>query len=242
MKDKVDILGVFINNITMDKAVEKVNDFILEDKTHIIYTPNSEILFLASKDEDFKKILNESDLLVADGAGVVLASKILGNPLPERIAGFDLVQNIFKTNYTKRVFLVGGSDGIAVKAGEKISERFPNVRIVGSFHGYFNEGEQEQLIENINNLNVDVLLVGIGAPKQEKWIYSNKDKLKVHVCIGVGGCFDVFAGNIKRAPLFFQNNGLEWFYRLCIEPWRIKRILKIPQFIFKVIVSKFKKY
>ena len=220
----------------MDIAVKNIVRFLDEDKHHIVCTPNAEIMMKSYKDKELKDILNCSDMVVSDGAGVVLASKILGCPLKERIAGYDLTQNILHLKLDKKikVFLLGGAPNIAKIAIERNSH-LEGVEFVGYHHGYFIKDNEDEIIQNINSLGTDVLLVGLGAPKQEKWIHNNKDKLNVKVSIGVGGSFDVMAGNVKRAPKFFQEHGLEWFYRLCKQPKRFVRMLDLPKFVLLVI-------
>ena len=169
----------------------------------------------------------------------MLASKILGVPLKERVAGYDLVQGIFKLKLDRkiRMFLLGGAPLVAKRAAERYAN-LEGVEFVGYYDGYFTEEEEPGIIDRINELDVDILLVGMGAPKQEKWMYKNKDKLKVKISMGVGGSFDIMAGEVKRAPKFFRDNGLEWFYRLCKQPTRLKRMLKLPRFILLVIYKR----
>lgn len=243
MRNTVDIIGVSVDKVTMDEALEITRAFLLEDGVHAIYTPNSEIMMAAQRDPSLKKILNEADLLVADGAGVVMASRILKSFLPEKVSGIDLVKNIFKSpgKNPVNVFLFGSKPGVAEEAGKNIVKLYPNVRIAGYQNGYFMKEEENNIIEAINSSNADILLVALGAPKQEKWIHENKSKLKVKVCIGVGGTLDVFAGKAKLAPEFFRRNGLEWLYRLYQEPRRFIRMLDLPRFILLTIWTRFKK-
>lgn len=243
MRNTVDIIGVSVDKVTMDEALEITRAFLLEDGVHAIYTPNSEIMMAAQRDPSLKKILNEADLLVADGAGVVMASRILKRFLPEKVSGIDLVKNIFKSpgKNPVNVFLFGSKPGVAEEAGKNIAKLYPNVRIAGYQNGYFIKEEENGIIEAINSSNADILLVALGAPKQEKWIHENKSKLKVRVCIGVGGTLDVFAGKAKLAPEFFRRNGLEWLYRLYREPRRFIRMLDLPRFILLTIWTRYKK-
>lgn len=237
MRNKVDILGVSIDSVTMGEAVEKVLSFLDENRTHTVYTPNSEIMMAAQRDPYLKEILCEADLLVADGAGVVLASKILGVDLPEKVSGIDLARNIFASENHKpiRFFFFGGKPGVAEAAGENILKHYKGVEIVGYRNGYFSMDKEAEIIDKINSSHADILLVALGAPKQEKWIHEHKKKLNVRVCIGVGGTFDVFAGRVKLAPEFFRKNGLEWLYRLYREPRRFGRMLDLPRFMLLVI-------
>lgn len=240
-KNKVSILGVNISQTSMLNALDTIKNFLNEEGNHVVYTPNSEMIMASKKDVELMNILNQSDLSVADGAGVVIASKILGDPVPERVAGFDLINMMFKSNAFKDVgfFLLGSQDNVLSKACENLKSNF-NIKILGKHNGFFSEEETENIISAINSSGAKILLVGLGSPKQEKWIAHNKLKLNVKVCMGIGGCFDVFAGNVKRAPVFFQKNHLEWLYRLYCQPSRFIRMLALPQFIINVIYARFK--
>ena len=240
MRQTLDIIGVPVDKVTMAEALEKLKLFLTEDRVHAIYTPNAEIMYDAHKDPHLKAILKQADLLIADGAGVVLASKILGRPLPEKVPGFDLVKNSFGMPWERKIryFLFGSKPGIAEKARDKILGDYPGVEVVGLRNGYFTPEEDEEIVRQINDSGADILLVALGAPKQEKWIHDHRDTLKVRVCIGCGGTLDVFAGNMGLAPAFFRNNGLEWLYRLYKEPRRYKRMLKLPKYVFLALGAK----
>lgn len=243
MRNTVDIMGVPVDNVTMDKAVDRVISFLSEDKVHSVFTPNAEIMMAAQRDANLKSILMTADLLVADGAGVVLASKILGRNLPERVAGFDLINRVFSLSRKKKfkLFLFGGKPEVAEQAGQKITSLYPGVEIAGCRNGYFSKENEHEIINQINSSGADILLVALGAPKQETWIHEHKSLLTTRVCIGVGGSLDVFAGTAKRAPVFFQKNGLEWLYRLYKEPWRYKRMLDLPRFTLLAVGSRLKR-
>ena len=237
---KVDILGVKIDDYTMDEAVKKVIHYVNSDKKYKIYTPNPEFVMAANEDKDFKDILNEGDLVIPDGIGIVIASKIMKKTIRERVAGYDLVQNVFSEikNTDKTVYLFGAAKGVAEQAVDKMKQCHKGLNIVGYHDGYFDEEEEKIIIDDINTLRPDILLVGLGAPKQEKWIVRNIDKLNVKIAIGVGGSFDGMAGNIKRAPKIFQKLCLEWFYRLIKQPTRINRMIKLPIFLLQVIIHR----
>lgn len=241
MRKTIEILGVPVDNATMLDAVERVKGFLQEDRAHTVYTPNAEIMMNAYRDASLKKILCEADMLVADGAGVVLASRILGRDLPEKVSGIDLVKNLFSLNTDKKIsfFFFGAKPGIAETAAERILGEYTDVDIVGCRNGYFTGGEEKEIINQINASGADILLVALGAPKQEKWIHQHKNELKVKVCIGVGGSLDVFAGKASLAPDFFRRNGLEWLYRLYKEPGRLVRMLDLPRFMVRVVVERF---
>jgi len=235
--DRINILGVQVDMVTIPEAADKIVEFLSEDKFHTVYTPNSEIIMEAYRDEAFSEVLNEADLLTADGIGVVYASKYLKKPLKERAAGYDIARLLLqKLNYTDhKLFLFGGKPGVAELAMENMKKDYPQLNIVGTRNGYFSEEEEDEIIAQINESGADILFVCLGAPRQEKWIYKHKDKLKVKVAMGVGGSIDVFAGTVQRAPEFFCKTGLEWFYRLMKEPWRAKRMTDLPKFAVTVL-------
>lgn len=240
MRKTIDILGIPVDSITMSEAVEKVGAFMREGGIHTIFTPNAEIMMAAHRDPELASILKKADMLTADGAGVVLGSKILGRALPEKVSGFDLVKEIFK-NYAKdgiRCFIFGSKPGVAEAAAERISSDYPGVVITGCRNGYFTDKDDAGIVDLINASNPDILLVALGAPKQEKWISSHLDRLNCKVCIGVGGTIDVLSGNTKLAPDFFRRNGLEWLYRLCKEPKRAGRMLDLPRFMARVLLAR----
>ncbi len=235
---KIDILGVPISKVTMNEAVDKVSEYMKEEGLHAIYTPNPEIVMLAKDNEGFKDVLKKADLIVPDGIGVVIASKIQkGEILEERVPGYDLVQNTMKRANQEgyKYYFFGSKPGVADKAADKMRETYPGIQIVGTRDGYFKKEDEVDIIENINKSGANILLVALGAPKQEEWIEANRDKLvNVKVAIGVGGSLDGMAGIVKRAPMVFQKLGLEWFYRLLKQPTRFKRMLVLPLFIKEV--------
>lgn len=240
MNNKVNILGVKIDKVNICKATETILDFIeMDDGAKTVYTPNSEIVMQGYRSEEMRNILNSADLLTADGIGVVYASKILKNPISERCAGFDVACNLLQKmgEKGKSVYLFGSKPGVAELAGENIKKKYPGIVIKGVNDGYFDSEKEKQIIEDINNVNPDVLFVCLGAPKQEKWIYENKDKLKCKVCMGLGGSLDVFAGTVERAPEFYQKHGIEWLYRLIKQPKRFFRMLDLPKFAVTVILK-----
>lgn len=246
MKDKVNILGVYVDMVSIKQAADMIMDFFGEDKLHKVYTPNSEILMVAYKDPEFAKLLNDAELLTADGIGVVYASKILGRPITERAAGYDIACDVLdRIKGTEHsVFLFGGKPGVAELAKEKLEEAYPGIKIAGTRNGYFKPEEEADIVSEINNSGADLLFVCLGAPKQEQWLARNAQGLKgVRVAMGVGGSLDVFAGTVLRAPKWYCDHGLEWFYRLKKEPWRAKRMLALPKFAVTVLLhGRSKKY
>ena len=240
MSDKVNILGVKVDKVNVSEASGKIIEFIESgDKGRSVFTPNSEIIMMAYRDEKFRDLLNSSDLLTADGIGVVYASKIVKNPIKERAAGYDIACDTLDKLSKKggSVYLFGSKPGVAEKAGETITRKYPGIKIAGYSDGYFNEEKEQTIIENIQRANPDLLFVCLGAPKQEKWIAEHKSNLNAGVCLGIGGSLDVFAGTVKRAPEFFTKHGIEWLYRLMKQPSRFVRMLDLPRFGFKVLMK-----
>lgn len=236
---KVNVLGVKIDKVTINSAAEKIMEMLKESGNHAVFTPNSEIIYMAYKDADFCDLLNSADMLTADGIGVVYASRILKNSVPERAGGFDIacrvIEKIAETG--DRLYLFGGKPGIAETAAEKLKEKYPFINIVGTQNGYFSPEENDAIIADINESGADIVFVCLGAPMQEKWIYQNRDKLSCRVMMGIGGSLDVFAGAAERAPYKWQKLGLEWLYRLIKEPKRFWRMLALPKFAFTVLIN-----
>lgn len=240
MRKTIDILGVPVDSITMKEAVEKMGTFVAEGGTHTVYTPNAEIMMAAQRDPELKEILVNADMLTADGAGVVLASRILNRSVPEKVSGVDLVKEVLKTYSSGglRVFLFGATPGVAEEAGERIRTDYPGIEIVGCRNGYFTPEEEIEIVNTINSSDVDLLLVALGAPKQEKWIARYRKVLNAKICMGVGGTINILSGRVQLAPEFFRRNGLEWLHRLYKEPRRFIRMMDLPRFMLRVIWAK----
>lgn len=240
MRKITHILNVPFDAVTMSEAVNKVMSFLSDGGQHIICTPNPEIVMEAQHDRELMEILKASDLVVPDGIGVVWASKYSEIKLKERVAGYDLTQAVFhKMKDTKEtVYFFGGAPGVAAAAAKKMMKQHEGLKIIGTHNGYFNEKEEKKIIDDIKSHSPSILLVGLGAPKQEKWIYDNLRFTGAKVCIGVGGSFDAMAGTVKRAPKLFQKLNLEWFYRLATQPTRLKRMLRLPKFVLAVFKQK----
>lgn len=240
MRDRVEILGVKVDKVTFDEALDIAEGFVKEEGVSTIFTPNAEIVMCAQRDAELMEILNNADMCTADGIGVVYGSKILKDPLPQRVAGFDLVcallERLAKTG--DGVFLFGAKPGVAESAKAKMEEKYPGISIVGCRNGYFKPEDEGEIVQQINESGAKLLLVCLGAPKQEKWITAHKSELKVNLCMGVGGTLDVFAGVAKRAPEIFIKLNLEWAYRILSNPSRIGRFAALPKFMIKVLKSR----
>ena len=234
----VEILGVSFDNLTKAEAVAHAFELQPLHKAYYVVTPNPEIVMLARDNEEMLSAVKDAELVIADGIGVIYGAKILGRPLRDRIPGIDFTTALLeKMNEEGRsLFLFGAKPGVADKAAENLSAKYPNVKIVGTNDGYFKD--DEPIITKINAARPDLMLVCLGAPKQEKWMQANAGRLDVGIMVGAGGSLDVFAGVVERAPEKWQKLGLEWLYRLLKEPRRIGRMMKLPKFIFAVIFSR----
>ena len=242
MRDTITILGVPIDRVTRNEAGEITEKLIKESNKSckMVFAPNVEFIMTAEKDKEFFDLLQESSLSTPDSIGVIIGAKLQKKSFKERIPGQSYFRKIIELSNEKRysIYLLGGEPGIPEKAKENLEKLFPNVNIVGVHHGYFDEDEEKEVIKEINTLQPNMLFVALGAPRQEKWIKEHKNELKVDVAAGQGGTYDYEAGKIKRAPVWVQKIGMEWFWRLVKEPSRIKRQLVLPVYLFKVLFAK----
>lgn len=237
--DTVNILGVKVSMLTIPEAVDCIMGMLETDKTHAVFTPNSEIVMNAYKDEEFKSLLNSADLLTADGIGLVYASRIVKKPIKERCAGFDIAMGLMPrlAESGKKLFLFGSKPGTAERAAKILEERHPGLTVAGCRNGYFKPEETPSIVEEINASGADIVFVCLGAPAQEKWINSNKDKLNAKVLMGLGGSLDAVTGDMPRAPEWWCNHGVEWLYRLLKQPKRFFRMMSLPKFGLTVLFN-----
>lgn len=241
MGKKVRILSLDINNIRMEEIINQLSEVLSDNKKKkLIYTPNSEIVVKAFDSPKFDKILKKADYLVPDGAGLLLASKILKVPFKERVAGYDLMMNLLEYISDKRfsVYLLGGKSEVIEQAVGKIKSKYFKINISGYHHGYIDQKKEREIINEINKKCPDILMVGMGAPLQESFFNRYFDTLNIKIGLAVGGSFDVISGQVKRAPIWIQKIYLEWLYRLFQEPHRIKRMVALPRFVYLVLKEK----
>ena len=240
--NKVNVLGVLIDSVTMDEAVSKITTFVEEKGPHLVVTANPEMVMGARSDQLLEEILQRAQLVVADGIGVVWASRVLDRGVPQRVPGIELMESVLAqaAELGWRVFLLGGEEGIAEKASNAMREAFPGLNIVGTHHGFFRPGDEEEaLLQHIKDSNPQVLFIALGVPRQEKWAAAHLAELKIPVAMGVGGSFNVWAGVDKRAPRWVRRIHLEWLYRLIRQPWRIGRVMVLPKFVARVLAERF---
>ncbi len=225
--NRIRVMDVPFDAVDRQMALGVVLSALKNDKQLLVVTPNPEMLLEARRNMVFKTVLQNAGLSIPDGAGIKYAASFQGTPLKERVTGTDLMQLICgKAPVNARVFLLGAIDGVAKKAADNLRLMNPGLQIVGVYSGSPAEREQDKILELINKSGANILFVAFGAPNQELWLARNLKFLPtVKVAMGVGGAFDFIAGEKKRAPLWMQQAGLEWLYRLLKEPKRIKRII-----------------
>ena len=240
MADQVNILGVNVDAVTMAEAVAHVTAAMDVRANVMIATANAEMIMRATHDEELRDILNAAALVVPDGAGTVWAARHLGHAMPERVAGYDLAQELLRRAPAegRRIYFFGAAPGVAEKAKEKAEQLYPGIEIVGVRNGFFSPADNAAIIAEIRAARPDLLLVALGVPKQEKWIAAHLAALDVPAAIGVGGTLDVMAGVMKRAPRWMQKAKLEWLFRGMLQPKRAGRLLALPKFVWKVHASR----
>ncbi len=233
----INILGVQIDNVTTEQALQRIAGFVEQGTPHQVITVNPEFVMTAQRLPAFHDVINHADLRIPDGVGLLWAARRLGTPLPERVAGSDMIPLIAKqaARLGHRVFLLGAAPGVAEKAAARLVNTAPGVMIVGTHAGSPAIEEEDNIVEMIRAAAPDILFVAYGAPQQDFWIARNLDRLEVPVAMGVGGAFDFLAGVSRRAPVWVQRLGFEWLYRLAREPWRWRRQLDIPRFMWYVM-------
>jgi N-acetylglucosaminyldiphosphoundecaprenol N-acetyl-beta-D-mannosaminyltransferase len=232
--NKISVLDINIDNLNIQEALKKSEELLASKEPGLIVTPNPEMIVASLKDIELRNIINNAYLSVADGVGLMLAGRILGRKFKQRIAGIDLMLELIRVAKNKRykIFLFGSREGVAEEAAKVL-----DADVAGTYQGY--SMNNQQVIEEIKSSGPDMLFVGLGSPKQEKWAADHLKELGVPLVMCVGGSLDVIAGRAKRAPVFMRKIGIEWLWRLIAEPRRWKRMLVLPVFIIKVIRSRF---
>lgn len=256
LTSRIKLFQVGIDQVDNKETIKRIEEFIVSKKPHQIVTPDTLAVLQARKDPEYHAILKSADLVTPDGAGILWAATTLSYPLPERVTGIDIIHNMCRLSAKKgySLYLLGSYPGVASEAALNLTKKYPGIKIAGTHHGYFEcedsqncedvkngdevRNKEEEIIAEIKEKRPNILLVGMGMPKQEKWINKNLNRLDVPVCMGVGGSFDVLSGRIPRAPLWMQRHGMEWIYRSIKQPNRAFRTLALFYFIWLVIVGK----
>lgn len=236
----VHFLGIPVHNVDSRESLQILDGFIRERKPRQVVTVNPEFVMAARRDAAFRDVLLRADLSLPDGVGLLLAARILGTPLKERVTGVDTVMRVAALAAERgyRLYLLGAAPGVAEEAAARLTQANPGLRIVGTYAGSPAPEEEDAIVARVTAAAPDVLFVAYGAPKQDLWIARNLGRLGVPVAMGVGGAFDFIAGRAKRAPLWMQRMGLEWLHRLIHQPWRWRRMLALPRFLFAVIADR----
>ena len=238
---RINVLGVGFDNVTMDEAVDRGMELLHSPGTHCVVTPNPEIVEVCRENLAARQAVNGADLVLPDGIGVVKGAKMLGTPLKARVPGIEFAAGLMERMAAegRSLYLLGAKPGVAETAGEKLAAKYPGLKIAGTQDGYFQE--DGPVVEAIRQSGADCVFVCLGAPKQELWMSRHGQATGARLLCGLGGSLDVFAGVVERAPKFWSDHGLEWFYRLCKNPWRAKRMMKLPLFLVHVRKEKGRK-
>jgi len=229
--EKINLLGIEFTNASEREVLEFINTSLSQNtKKYYIVTPNPEILVIANKNTDYKRVLNEAELALADGIGIIIATRLMGKYLKQRITGVDLLESLCRYFADKPVTTsyLGAGPGVAELTAERLQKKYTGLKVAWV---------SEEYSKSLSVKKTDILFVAFGSPKQEIWINKNLDKLNAKVVIGVGGAFDFVSGKVTRAPMILRKLGLEWLFRLIVQPWRIKRQLSLIKYIYLVILQ-----
>ena len=231
---RINVLGVGFDNVTMTEAVDRGMELLRSEGAHYVVTPNPEIVEVCRENPAAMEAVNGADLVLADGIGVIKGADMLGTPLKERTPGIEFAAHLMErmAGEDLSLFLLGAKPGVAEQAAERLAAQYSGLKIAGTHDGYFKE--DGPVVEAIRESGADCVFVCLGAPKQEFWMRKNGPATGAKLLCGLGGSLDVFAGTVERAPKFFREHGLEWFYRLCKDPKRIGRMMKLPLFLIHV--------
>lgn len=243
---RVSICNVPIDALTMEQTLEIINKAIFEKKPLHHVVVNAAKLVNAQADEELKESIINCDIINADGQSIVWASKLLKTPVPERVAGIDLMERLVELAYAKKykVFFLGATEEVVAKVVETYKTQFGKEIIAGYRNGYFDKGEELAVAQQIAASGADILFVAITSPKKEIFLNRYKDVIRVPFIMGVGGSFDVISGKVKRAPRWMQQGGLEWLFRVMQEPKRMWRryLVGNSKFVVLVIKEKLKQF
>lgn len=238
--ESLSILGVRVHSVTSDEALLLLDGYASSGAPHHVVTVNPEFCVQAQGLPEFKQALNQADLALADGVGLLWAARVLGSRLAARVTGVDLVDSLAELAARKgyRLFLLGAGPGVAAAAATALTRKHPELAVAGCYSGSPLPEEEDEIVGRIKTTQPHFLFVAFGAPQQDLWIRRNLDRLAVPVAMGVGGAFDYISGRVARAPGWMRRVGLEWLYRLRREPWRWRRMLRLPYFFWLVLAQR----
>lgn len=235
--DSVRILDVRVDNVTTDETLELMARYVAEGRPRQVATVNPEFVMQAQHNATFRVVLEGTDLAIPDGVGLLWAARVQGRRLRERVAGSDMVTLIARMAAERgyRLFFLGAAPGVANMAAERLVQEYPGLQVVGIYAGSPDPAEEDDIVARVRAVSPHFLFVAYGAPRQDLWIHRNLQRLNVPVCMGVGGSFDFIAGITPRAPDWMRRRGLEWLHRLIHQPWRWRRMIALPVFVFQVV-------
>ncbi|MFD1706489.1 WecB/TagA/CpsF family glycosyltransferase [Siminovitchia sediminis] len=239
MSKKVEVLGVEFDHTTKTETIQMLTKRLKARKKTFVVTANPEIVMYAQRDPEYKKIVQSADYIIPDGIGIIMGAKMLNNPLPERIPGFELMKDLLDVADREqlKVFFLGAKEQVLHKAINNIQQDYPGIHIAGYHHGFF-KGNDPDIAKMVQAANPDMVFVALGFPRQEQWISQNSHLFSKGLFMGVGGSFDVLSGKVKRAPAIWRKLNMEWLYRLIKQPHRWKRMAFLPLFMLKVLRTK----
>jgi N-acetylglucosaminyldiphosphoundecaprenol N-acetyl-beta-D-mannosaminyltransferase len=231
------VLGVRVDAVDVDSALDRIEEMLAAGGHHLVATVNPEFIMRARRDPEFRQVLDSASLCLPDGWGVTWAARRQGNPLPGRVTGIDLIPPLAAraARLGWRIYLLGAGPGVAVAAAARLRRDFSGLQITGCHAGEAGPEGDEESLRLIEAAGADIVLVAYGAPRQELWIARNLARLPAAVGIGVGGAFDFLAGRVRRAPGWMRRLGLEWLFRLLVQPWRARRMAALPRFALEVL-------
>ncbi len=235
------VLGIRVDSLSFYDTIVEAERLINRRKPAYIISLSALTVLLARADAEFARIIRDAAIVSCDGTGVKLAVRLLHGKDIKRVSGVDLIPHIcgFCAERGFGVYFLGSRKESVAGAVKRMKTRFPDLKVSGFCDGYFDEKNVKYVVSGIKKAAPQVLFIGLGQPVQEKWINSHMSELGVPLLIGVGGSFDVLSGRLKRAPYLFQKAGLEWAYRLFLEPWRMRRILRLFRFVGLILKEKY---
>ncbi len=240
MKNRIEMMGCKVDNLSMEETLQTIEGFILSGRPHQHVVVNVDKLVKASRDPELRQIINDCALINADGMPVVWASRLLGKGLKERVAGVDLFESLMQRSAEKgwRVFLLGAREEVVSGVSSIYQNKYPDLTIAGYRNGYWKPEEEAGVVQQVKAAKADLLFVAISSPKKEQFLGKYQEEMQIPFAMGVGGTFDVAVGKVKRAPVWMQKNGLEWFYRFLQEPRRMFRRYFIDDMAFFGLMAK----
>ncbi len=235
--DSVQVLGITVHCLVEDDVLRIVLDRIKHREPTQIVTVNAEFVMIAQHDDRFRRVLAAADVATPDGAGVVWAARRKGATIQRRVGGSDLIWSLSRqaAQYSQSVFLLGAAEGVAASAALRLQAAIPGLTVAGTHAGSPARSEEDAIVDLVRTSGADILFVAFGAPRQDLWIARNLPRSGAVVGMGVGGSFDYLAGTARRAPVWMQERGLDWLWRLIQQPWRWRRMLALPRFVWNVL-------